>query len=324
MATLNAETILITGASGYMATHIVKSFLEAGYYVRGTVRSLETAEKVRQTFMHHSSRLSFAIVQDIGKEGAFDEAVKGVHGVIHTATPYKVSVQDNKTDLLDPAINGTLNILLSVSRHAPQVKRIVFTGSFVSMLNILKGRWPGHIYSETDWNPTTYESAASKDAPAGMAYAGAKTFAERAAWDFVAKNHPHFDISFILPPMTYGPNLNATASLTNLNASSYDIYRLMTPQTRPRDMVPGNEFFSFVDVRDVAEAHVQAYRRFFVCQGNFTYQHFVNILREKLPEIRAGADTSKSREVLGLRYRTMEDTVVDAAKSFMELERSCI
>lgn len=75
------KTILITGASGFVATHVVKAFLERGYQVRGTVRSEQTAANVRKNFLEHSDRLSFTIVEDIAQPGAFDEAVQGVDGV---------------------------------------------------------------------------------------------------------------------------------------------------------------------------------------------------------------------------------------------------
>ncbi|OJJ80277.1 uncharacterized protein ASPGLDRAFT_77179 [Aspergillus glaucus CBS 516.65] len=213
---------------------------------------------------------------------------------------------DNKRDLLKPAVNGTLNILDFVSKHVPQVKRIIFTSSFVAMIDIAKGRWPGHVYSEEDWNPATYEVVAAKDAPGALVYATAKT---------------------IMPPMKYGPNINVTASLASLNSSSADIYRLMSPDVKPSDPAPENHFFSVVDVRDVAEAHLRA------------YDQFVDALRENLPEVRdrvsirrpgTGAvssdvhtvDTSKSQRVLGLKYRELEETIVDAAKSLLELEES--
>lgn len=75
------KTILITGASGFVATHVVKAFLERGYQVRGTVRSEQTAANVRKNFLEYSDRLSFTIVEDIAQPGAFDEAVQGVDGV---------------------------------------------------------------------------------------------------------------------------------------------------------------------------------------------------------------------------------------------------
>ncbi|KGO41694.1 NAD-dependent epimerase/dehydratase [Penicillium expansum] len=339
------QVILITGASGFIATHIVEDFLRAGYQVRGTVRSSATAELVRQSFSQFASQLSFAIVEDMGKPGAFDEAVKGVHGVIHTATPFQIfNIEDNERDLLRPAIDGTTNVLNSVLKHAPEVKRVVITSSIAAMMDYSKGTWPGHVYSEADWNMTPYEVAAAKGAPGGLGYSTAKALAERAAWDFVKTNKPNFDLATIMPPMVYGPNINATASLTKLNTSSSDILRLISPRSKSSDDVPQNMFWSFVDVRDVSKAHLRAFEvpeaggeRFFICTGNFTYQQFVDALREKIPEIRDRVpigkpgtgvvpstvytvDTSKSQKILGIKYHALEDTVVDAARSLLKLE----
>ena len=79
--TPNGQIILITGASGFIATWVIRFFLEKGYHVRGTVRSDETANNVRRSFPDYHDQLSFVIVKDIAQKGAFDEAVKGVDGV---------------------------------------------------------------------------------------------------------------------------------------------------------------------------------------------------------------------------------------------------
>lgn len=123
-------------------------------------------------------QLNFA--KDVGKTGPLILQSK-VLTVWPTLRPLTNST-DNKRGLLKPAVNGTLNILDFVSKHVPQVKRIIFTSSFVAMIDIAKGRWPGHVYSEEDWNPATYEVVAAKDAPGALVYATAKTVAERAAW----------------------------------------------------------------------------------------------------------------------------------------------
>lgn len=75
------KTVLITGASGFVAAHVLNSFLERGYHVRATVRSDSTAENVKQTHHKYAKQLSFAIVKDVAAPGAFDEAVKDVDGV---------------------------------------------------------------------------------------------------------------------------------------------------------------------------------------------------------------------------------------------------
>lgn len=83
----SSQTILITGGSGFVAAHVLNSFLRRGYAVRTTVRSEQSAEKVKQSHSQYLSKLSFAIVKDITADGAFDDAVKDVDGVIHTGMP---------------------------------------------------------------------------------------------------------------------------------------------------------------------------------------------------------------------------------------------
>ncbi|KAJ5610867.1 flavonol reductase [Penicillium lagena] len=338
------RTVLVTGASGFVATHIVDAFLKAGYTVRGTVRSQATAEKVRKTFPAFNERLSFAIVPDMTAPNSFDEAVHDVIGVIHTATPFKLTVDDNERDLLQPAIEGTIGILRSIQKFSPQVKRVVITSSFTAIRDPNKGTRPGYTYSEADWNPTTYEEAAKKDAPASFAYAAAKTLAEWKAWDFVKTQSPLFDLVTICPPMVYGPNKNATADLARLNTSSQQIYGLISPKSNTSDPMPQNSSWSWVDVRDVALAHLRAFQtpeagghRFLVCGGNFSFQQMADILREKVPEVRNRVptgnpgsgfgkvelytpDSSKAETILGIQFRDLEETVVDSARSLMRLE----
>ncbi|KAE8382328.1 hypothetical protein BDV26DRAFT_299714 [Aspergillus bertholletiae] len=338
-----SETVLITGASGFVATHIVDSFLRAGYNVRGTVRSKQTANKVRGTFPEYKDKLSFAIVPDVSSAKAFDEVIQGVTGVIHTATPFQLIVKDKERDLLRPAIEGTINLLRSIKRNASLVRRVVHTSSFADMLDMSKGDRPGYIYTEADWNPMTYAQATDINTPDIAAYCAAKTLAEYAAWEFMATENPPFDLVTICPPCVFGPVKNATASLSNLNTSSMEIYRLMAPASQPSHDMPPTLVPAWVDVRDVAEAHLKAFevpgaggQRFLVAQGNFNSQQIADILRDRVAEVRDrvplgkprsglgdifGCDASKSEKVLGLRYRPLEEAVVDAARSFLKLEQ---
>jgi nucleoside-diphosphate-sugar epimerase len=100
------QTVLITGASGFVAAHIVKVFLTAGYNVRATVRSEGVIPKVKAIHGDLASKLTFAIVPDIAAPHAFDEAVKGVNGVIHTASPFVLSPKDMAAELLEPGKNS--------------------------------------------------------------------------------------------------------------------------------------------------------------------------------------------------------------------------
>ena len=322
-----------------MAAHVLNSLLRHGYKVRGTVRSEATAAKVHRTHSHllngDDRRLTFSIVQDVAATGAFDEAVKGVDGVIHTASPFTLQVEDNERDLLEPAVKGTTSILQAVEKYAPQVKRIVITSSFAAINDLTRGVRPGYTYSEKDWNPVTYEQAKNGDGT--TAYCASKTFAERAAWDFAKDKKPNFDIATICPPMIYGP-LDHDASLGHLNASSADIYRFMNGSQQE----PGPTAFpAFADVRDVGEAHVKAYEspqssRYFITSGNFQYPDICEIIKKVLPAYAAKVpdpsstdkvetfrvDNEHARKELGLHFTPLDQTISDAAKSLARLEEA--
>lgn len=133
-----------------------------------TVRSEEKANKIRQAHpAYGKDKLAFTIVKDIAVEGAFDEAVKSdppFDAVIHTASPFHFNVTDIQAELLDPAVIGTTGILKSIQKGAPAVKRVVITSSFAAIMDVTKGSWPEHTYSEADWNPMTLEVALSNPA----------------------------------------------------------------------------------------------------------------------------------------------------------------
>ena len=374
------KTVLVTGGSGYVAAHVLNSFLSRGYNVRTTVRTQATAEKVKKSHKQYLDRLSFAIVGDVATPGAHDEAVRGVDGVIHTASPFvslplfwhcgferklslgsgsrqdftqrpkskqkltylqQMQVQDNKRDLLDPAINGTTSVLTSIQKHNPLLKRVVITSSFAAIDDLNLGARPGYTYTESDWNPITYQEAADPNAAGAVAYCASKTFAERAAFDFVENNKPNFNVTTLCPPMVYGPAAHSVESLKGLNTSSADIYRLINGSEKT---VPDTAFFAFVDVRDLGEAHVLAFeseraagQRYIVAAGGYTYQAICDVLREEFPELRERVpegkvgsgiaypdvyrvDNGKIGRELGLEFRGLRETVGDMVKGFLEIE----
>ncbi|KAK0107021.1 methylglyoxal reductase (NADPH-dependent) gre2 [Cadophora gregata] len=334
------KTVLITGGSGYVAAHVLNSFLSRGYHVRTTVRSQSSAEKIKQSHKKYIDQLSFAIVEDVATPGAHDEAVKGVDGVIHTASPFQMTVTSNKTDLLDPAINGTLSLLTSIQAHNPHIKRVLITSSFAAILDLSLGTRPGYTYTESDWNPISYTEAADQKTPGPVAYCASKTFAERAAFDFVKEKKPNFEITSVCPPMVYGPAAHTVSSLSNLNTSSADIYRLMNGSTKS---VPETSFYAFVDVRDLGEAHVLAYesekaagQRYLIASGGYTYQQVCDVIRKGFPEKRElvpegeegsafpdvyGIDNGKVRRELGLEFRGLEESIGDMVREFIEIEK---
>ncbi|EPE34865.1 NAD(P)-binding Rossmann-fold containing protein [Glarea lozoyensis ATCC 20868] len=344
MASINSgvgKTVLVTGGSGYVAAEVLNSFLIRGYNVKTTVRNEASAEKIKKSHAKYLDQLSFAIVKDLQLPGGHDEAVKGVDGVIHTASPFVLQVEDNARDLLEPAVNGTLEVLKSVQKNNPAVKRVVITSSFAAIIDIFQGPRPGYTYTEKDWNPTTYDVAANPSTPGGVSYCASKSFAEKAAFDYVAEHNPNFTITALNPPMVYGPSSVLFPGFDKLNTSSADIYRLINGTS---SSVPETSFFGFVDVRDLAEAHVRAYesedaagQRYITCSGGYTYQQICDVIRaefpgkrdvvpegnvgEKYPDVYV-VDNGKIRRELGMEFRSLKTCVVDMVEQFIEYEKA--
>lgn len=331
------QIILVTGATSYVGTHVIKVFLAKGYHVRGQARNESSAQKVHKVFPDAVAKgtLTTVIVPDTTVAGAFDKAVEGIAGVVHCASPFVMQVENNERDLLDPAVKGTNRILEAVAAHAPQVKRIVITSSFAAIVDPSQGARPGYTYTEDDWNPTSWETAVNTDNGA-VAYCASKVFAEKAAWDFVKEKKPNFTVATICPPMVYGP-VEHDADIKKLNTSVADIYRFMDGSTKE----PGETAFpAFADVRDVAEAHLRAYEReepgrYFITSGNFEYRDVCKVLREVLPERKdkipdpeatpAGEfyklDNSKSAKALGMSFHSLHESIRDTALSLVAIEQ---
>lgn len=336
--------VLLTGGSGFIAAHVLEILLQHGHSVITTVRSQEKIDGIKKAHAGVSSdKLDFRIVKDIAVEGAFDEAVKSIDGldaVIHTASPFHFNVTDTKKDLLDPAIIGTTGILHAVKKYAPSVKRVVITSSFASIVDGSKGNWPEHTYSEKDWNPITEKEAVANPA---NGYRASKTFAEKAAWDFIKNEKPNFTLSAINPPLVLGPVVHYLNTLSNLNTSNQRIRNLFTGQNKEEISETGT--FIWVDVRDLALAHVKAIevpeaadKRFFITAGYFSNKEIAEIIRKNFPEFEkelpgkdvkggdypAGGvykyDNSRTVEVLGIKFKSLEESIVDTVKSLKDID----
>ncbi|KAJ5112258.1 hypothetical protein N7532_000303 [Penicillium argentinense] len=334
----NGKTILVTGSTGFIGSHITAAFLESGYLVRAAVRSQTAASQVFSTHSKYIDRLSLCIVPDITLHGAFDSAVSDVYGIVHSASPFHFNAE-RLSEIVDPAISGTTSLLESAYRYSPGVRRVVNTSSLAAILDLSKGIRPGYTYTEADWNPVTADSLSTAD-PLTL-YLASKALAEQAAWKFMEDEKPGFTLTTICPALTYGPIIHHVESLSGLNTSIADFYRLMdgtcaaVPEGSPISCV-------FSDVRDVAKAHLLAFespdaagQRYLAVNGSYAYQQIVDILRSEVMQARektavgqpglAGPETyrvsnSKSRSELGLTYRTLAETVVETAYDLLRIE----
>ena len=332
------EIVLITGCSGFVGSWITHAFLEAGYKVRGTVRSEKSIDSIKEKHAKHADRLSFSVVPDMAVPDALDDAVKGVSGVIHTANPFVLNPKDNEEDLLKPSITGVLNALKAAAKEGPSLRRVVLTASFASNLDLSKGNRPGFTYDETVWNPATYEEAKASDNGA-FTYCAAKALAERAAWDWIEANKPSFSFVTICPPWIFGPALGGRKSLEHLNESTEAIWKLINGSL---DTPPDPDFAGCADCRDVSLAHVRAYElekaggERFIVGASFEYQTAVDILRKDFPQLKDripegnpghppeiyAINNSKVKKVLGIELTPVKVTLKDTVEDLLNAEKN--
>ncbi|TGO44094.1 hypothetical protein BOTNAR_0947g00010 [Botryotinia narcissicola] len=342
-----SKRILLTGANGFVGSWVLDHLLRQGHFVRAIIRSESKAERVSSDFPAYKSHLDFGIVPDITAPGAFDEVVKSDPSfdvVIHTASPFLYKAITDNREFLDPAIRGTMGVLESVKKNAPEVKRVVVTSSCAAIINFTEEvvSQPQKVYTEEDWNPTTWESAL--EGTPNQAYQASKKFAELASWDFVEKEKPNFDLVTLTPPMVYGPLRHTIQSTKDLNQSNLRIYTGLVNLSKDAELPP-NGLHAFTDVRDLAEAHVLAAtlpeasgQRFIVCEGQISSQDISDILRKNIPELEErtpkgvpgdkgledgsfACSSEKAGKVLGLKFRSKEETFVDLARQLLEIEK---
>ena len=238
-------TVLLTGASGYIGKHIALRLLKDGYTVRASVRSLAKGDEVRTAVQQHldssidiASKLSF-VELDLEKDSGWNEALKGIDVLMHTASPFPLASPKDENELIKPAVEGTLRALRAA--HKSGVKRVVLTSSIAA---IYGNELPEGMseFDETIWTDVTH--------PIGrMAYTKSKTLAEKAAWDYVKSEAPEIELTVINPVLVLGTPLDS-----NFGSSVSVVERIL----KAKDPMVPDLYFSIVDVKDVAEMHVKA------------------------------------------------------------------
>ncbi|KAF2838694.1 NAD(P)-binding protein [Patellaria atrata CBS 101060] len=343
----NGKLVLITGVNGYIAAQTARAFLEAGYSVRGTVRSHGSSKDLLDVLKRFAEdgRLEIVEVKDITLPGAFDEAVKGVHAIGHMASPVSMSFTDPEP-VIKAAVGGTKSILASAkSKAGPQLKSVVVTSSIVAIRSLKK---PPYTLTESDWN-TFSEGEVSRlgsAAPGPQIYSASKTAAERAFWEFKDVERPTFDMSAINPVFVIGPALKAPSSPDKIGETPKPIWYTLTGQEIPP---PFGGTSTFVDVRDVSRLMVFAVQypeitsgeRYIACGGLAGEQAQRDILRAQYPDrhhiIKIGEpgkgyradyrfpegvvsiDNSKAVKATGQDWIPYDQSVIDTAKSFEHL-----
>jgi nucleoside-diphosphate-sugar epimerase len=334
------STVLVTGGSGFIGSHTILQLLAAGHQVRTTVRSLTREADVRAMLKaggaEPGDRLSF-FAADLENDAGWTQAVAGCDYALHVASPFPTDVPQDENDLIVPAREGALRVLRA-SRDAG-VKRVVMTSSFVA---IGYGQEPQQApFNETDWTDLNGDGL--------TAYVKSKTVAERAAWDFIAREGRGLELSVVNPVAVFGPVLGPDYS-----ASILLVQRMMD------GAMPGlpQLCVGAVDVRDVAGLHIAAMtapaakgERFLAVAGDFlSLSEMARVLKSRLgasarkvptrelpnwlvrlaalrdpavkriiPELGKvkNATNEKARRLLAWAPRSREDAIVASAESLL-------
>ena len=328
--------ILVTGASGYIASHCIKQLLDQGFKVRGTVRSLSKKEKYEFLYTlspSHNDNLSLVEAQLLNAD-CWGPAVDGCKYVLHVASPIPPYVPKDENEIIKPAVEGTMNVLQAALEKG--VDKVVVTSS---SLAILFGN-DGKYVNEDDWSDVNKCSH----------YPKSKVLAEKAAWEFYEKNKEKIQITTVLPSLVFGPCFVAHGN------TSEGLIREIMNNTYPGIPSPDVKYRT-VDVRDVAKGHLNALfnekangRRYILSGSETTNEGIVNILKEEfgkygyeLPGKKVSAEEIKnsghalaqrvvpmmgksfelnnerSVKELGMEYIGIEKSLVDMANSLIGL-----
>lgn len=335
--------VLVTGGSGFIGSHSILQLLAAGHEVRTTVRDLKRRDDVLAMLRQGGAadpgeRLTF-FAADLERDAGWADAVAGCDYVLHVASPFPPAVPKDENELIVPAREGALRVLRAA--RDGKVRRVVLTSSYAAIGYGTQGR--STPFTEEDWT--------DPDGPDVQPYVKSKTLAERAAWDFIAREGGGLELSVVNPVGVFGPVLGPDYSTSILL-----VQRLMD------GALPGcpRLWFGCVDVRDVADLHIRAMtspaaggERFLAVAGDFLSMReiagalkaglgaeaarvptrelpnwlvrivalFDPAAKQLLPELgkRRNASNAKARTLLGWAPRTSEESVVATARSMIDL-----
>lgn len=334
-------TVLVTGGSGFIASHCIAQLLAAGHRVRASLRSAareaELRAMLRQAGAEAGEDLSFALA-DLQHDDGWAQAAAGCDYVLHVASPFPPDLPRHEDELIVPARDGALRVLRA-AREAG-VRRVVLTSSFAAI-------GYGHPERATPYDETVWTDLSGPVA----AYPKSKTLAERAAWDFIEREGGGLELAAVNPVGVFGPVLGADYSTSILL-----VQRLM------QGALPGcpQLHFGVVDVRDVADLHLRAMtdpaasgERFLAVAGDFlAVREMAAILRRRMgaaaakvptrqlpnwlvrlaalrdPAVRQilpdlgkhkNASGAKAQRLLGWTPRSAEEALVASAQSLIAL-----
>ncbi|KAK4642293.1 hypothetical protein QC761_506420 [Podospora bellae-mahoneyi] len=339
--TMSKGLALITGINGFIAARTALTFLQAGYRVRGTARSLHSTKPLLSAISAELvANLEIVEVPDITIPGAFDQAIKGVTTVAHLASPIFLT-STAPGPVLKAAVEGTQRVLESALSE-PTVKSFTLMSSVAAIIDTESANTH---YDESNWNESSERLVweLGNEVPGYILYFASKTAAEKALWKFRDEHKPAFKIAAVNPVYVAGPPVVVPESRDKIHGTTKLISDVYSGTELAKSGLPG-AFPSYVDVRDVARVILFGAEnpekvdgeRFLLSGYHVPAQAVADILRERYPEregvIEKGEpgqgyekgygypkervyDGSKVVRVTGEGYIPWEKTVVDFVES---------
>ncbi|PKU74465.1 Cinnamoyl-CoA reductase 1 [Dendrobium catenatum] len=315
---MEARKVCVTGAGGYIASWLVKLLLSEGYKVNGTVRDPSDEKNGHLKKLDKASENLQLYKADVLQYDGLLSAIQGCEGVFHVASPvpefHGVLINPEAAEVIAPALTGTINVLKACSEAG--IKRVIVVSSCVTVF--MNSKWPkDKVMDESSWSEQDLMRKIEHW------YGLSKTLAERAAWEHAEKTG--LNLITVCPSMVYGPQLQTT-----VNASSLMLLTIVKGASEPMK----NKLWSFVDVRDVADALLLVYEAAeasgrYICAAHSTYLHdlisklksiypnykYQQNFTELQPECRLSSDKLKT---LGWKTRAFEETLIDSIEFYQQ------
>ena len=329
------EKVLVTGATGYIGLHCIHQLLNQGYEVNGSVRSPDRKDEIIDALKGHNTSTEHLNIytMNLTEDAGWDEGMAGCDYLLHVASPISLERTDEDY-FVKPAIDGVNRALSFAKKHG--VKKVVLTSSVAAIFDTMEKK---DIYDESDWS--------DPDNPHISAYSKSKTLAERAAWDFLKRENYPFELAVINPALVVGASISGDIGESNKAVA-------MVAGGKMPVAVP--LMFGYVDVRDVAAAHVLAMQtpafngeRFALVEKDLWYKDVAKILRDNgfnkaptfgvpvwlakilanfnkelkltLPYLgrKRSIKNTKAKQILGWNPRPAEESIIDIANQMQDL-----
>ncbi len=330
------QKVLVTGATGFVASHLILALLNEGYAVRGTIRSLAKRDDLLKSLSEYAGRnIDIELVEaDLGSDAGWDEAMEGIDFVQHVASPFPAHQPETAEELIVPARDGALRVLNAA--NAAGVERVVMTSSVAAVDVAWEGQRPA-AFDESHWTNMSRPERVSF-------YAQSKTIAEKVAWETAKGKDFNTELSVIVPTVVLGPAMSkgVSASLGMITAT---LNREMPAYPKLHQGI--------IDVRDLATAHVEAMKRaeaagerIIICSESLWFKDIGAILQEAFPDRKLpkgelptwfvrlmsrfkpelkliapnlgrqrNYDNRKAKELLGMQFRPAKEAILASAKS---------